>query len=299
MMVETLPPEKNFLALEPDLSNFQKSQAVILPVPYEASTTLMEGTQKGPEAILAVSSHLEDYDDELDVEPCSVGIATLPPVNFEGVSGEEALKRIEIQAYKVYHTGKFLLALGGEHTITVPLVRAAYESFDRLSVLLLDAHSDLYPEYQGSKYNHACTAARIHDVCDFVGIGIRSSLKEQEQQLRPASRLYYANDMVRDPDWPEKVLDQLSDTVYLSIDLDFFDPAVMPAVGTPEPGGFLWYESLEFLRLLFENKNVVACDVVELCPVEGLIHPNIFAAKLVYKLIAYRFFARISYPEKT
>lgn len=293
MILQALPPEENFLALDESLCGFQKAQAVILPVPYEETTTLGKGTRHGPEAVLRISPHLEDFDDELNVEPCSVGIATLPAVEFEDATGEEALGLLQARALQVYHTGKFLVALGGEHTITVGLVRGACEVFDNLSVLQLDAHTDLYPEYNGSRLNHACVMARVNELCPFVGVGLRSGLRDDGRDLRVESRLFYASEMVRDPDWPEKAIDALTDNVYLTIDLDFFDPSVMPAVGTPEPGGFLWYETLEFLRMVFQRKNVVACDVVELSPIPGILHPQMFAAKLVYKLIGYRFFARL------
>ncbi len=291
--MQTLPKSENFLELDDTLSNFQKAQAVVLPVAFEKSTTFRQGTRRGPKAILAASRHLEDYDDELDVEPCQVGIATVLPMTFEGVKLEAGLAKIQRVAGKVMRTGKFLLSLGGEHSITIPLVKEANKVFERLSVLHLDAHSDLRDSYQGSAVNHACVMARINEICDFVSLGLRSGLKDEGKNIRPGARLFYAFDMMRDPDWVEKALESLTDNVYLTIDLDYFDPSIMPAVGTPEPGGFLWYETMEFLRTLFHEKNVVAADVVELCPIDNLVHADMLAAKLVYKLIAYKFFARI------
>ncbi len=292
-MIKTLSQEDNFLDLPEELSGFQKSQVVILPIPFEESTTFVQGTKDGPQAIITASRHLEDYDDELNAEPCRVGIATAEPLDLNGLHGRDALDRIEEVAADIMQTGKFVVGLGGEHTITVPLVRAAYQTFHDLTVLHLDAHSDLRDEYEGSKFNHACVMARVNEICDFVSIGLRSGLQDEGKDLRPGARLFYAYDMVRDSSWQDRVLDHLSDNVYLTVDLDYFDPAVMPAVGTPEPGGFHWYDTLEFLRKLMREKNVVACDVVELSPVQGLVHPNMFAAKLVYKLIGYRFFGRL------
>ena len=292
-MLPTLPKSQNFLELEDELSNFQKSQAVILPVPFEFSTTFVKGTRKGPEAILAASRHLEDYDDELDAEPCKVGIATLLPLSFEERDPEKALNLIGQTARKVMQTGKFLITIGGEHSITIPLVKEANKVFDQVSVLHLDAHSDLRDNYQDSPFNHACVMARVNEICDFVSVGLRSGLKHEGKSIRPGARLFYAGDMVRDSDWINKALDGLQEDVYLTLDLDFFDPSIMPSVGTPEAGGFFWYETLEFLRQLFRDKNVVACDVVELSPIQSLVHPDALAAKLIYKIIAYKFFARI------
>jgi len=292
--MQVLPENENFLRLEDTFANFAKAQSVVLPVPYEATTTYNRGTVNGPAAILAASHQVELYDEELDREPFTVGVATLPPVQFQdNPDHEAALDAIGERGRAVMQTGKFLLSLGGEHSITIPLVERAVEVFPDLGVLQLDAHSDLRDSYEGSAYNHACVMARVNEMCDFVGIGVRSGIAGERGELRPGARLFYAHEMRQDPQWPDKVLDALPENVYLTLDLDYFDPAIMPAVGTPEPGGFHWHETLQFLRLLFEERNVVACDVVELAPIDGLVHPDFLAAKLVYKLIAYRFFARI------
>lgn len=293
--MQVLPENENFLRLEEAYANFAKAQAVVLPVPYEATTTYNQGTVDGPAAILAASHQVELYDAELDLEPFTVGVATLPSMQFgEKEDHEAALDAIGLQGKAVMQTGKFLLALGGEHSITIPLVEQAAEVFPELGVLQLDAHSDLRDSYEGSSYNHACVMARVNEICDFVGVGVRSGIAGERGDLRPGARLFYAHEMRRDPQWPDKVLDSLPENVYLTLDLDYFDPSIMPAVGTPEPGGFHWNETLQFLHALFEEHNVVACDVVELSPIDGLVHPNFLAARLVYKLIAHRFFARIA-----
>ncbi|MFQ5630825.1 MAG: agmatinase [bacterium] len=287
-MIKTLPQNENFLGLDENHSNFEKAQAVILPIPYEGTTTYVKGTAKGPAAILSASQQIEFFDDELDAEPCKSGIATLPALSFARQSHEQALAKIG-EAVKVFlEAGKFFVGLGGEHSITIPIVQEAVKMFSGLSVLQLDAHSDLRNSYAGSRLNHACVMARVNECCDFVSVGLRSGIKNEKDYIRDGAHLVYAKDMVGKKDWQQFVLDALSDTVYLTFDIDFFDPSIMPAVGTPEPGGFQWYESLAFLKEVFAQKKVVACDMVELCPIERLVHPSVLAAKLVYKLIGYK-----------
>lgn len=294
--MQTLPQNENFLGLDASCSNFATARGLILPIPYEGTTTYMKGTANGPQAILATSQQIEFYDDEFGSEPCMAGIATLPPLTFDetsavwrnGLSHETALEKIGAAAAEAMQTGKFFIALGGEHSITIPIVQQASKRFPGLSVLQLDAHSDLRDSYEGSPTNHACVMARINECCPFVGVGLRSGIINEEKTIRPDAHLIYAREMVHDKSWHEQVLERLSPTVYLTVDLDYFDPSVMPAVGTPEPGGFYWYDTLEFLRKLFAQKNVIGCDVVELSPIRGLIHPDFFAARLVYKLFAYK-----------
>lgn len=287
-MTRALPQNENFLGLDESLSSFEKSKVAILPVPYEGTTTYIKGTAKGPAAILAASQQIEFFDDELGAEPCKSGVATLPPLSFAGQSHEQALSKISEMAKKFLESDKFFVGLGGEHSITIPIVQEAVKIYSRLSVLQLDAHSDLRDSYEGSRLNHACVMARVNECCDFVSIGLRSGVMKEQENIRAGAHLIYAKDMAGKNDWQQSVFDALSDTVYLTFDLDFFDPSIMPAVGTPEPGGFHWYETLAFLKEVFEQKKVVACDVVELCPIERLVHPDFLAAKLVYKLIGYK-----------
>lgn len=286
----TLPQAKNFLGLEERYADLLGARAAILPIPYEATTSYLHGSQHGPAAILTASQQVEFFDDELDLEPRDAGITTLEPLAFKRLSHEAALAHIRQSAARVMEAEKFLVSLGGEHSITIPLVQAANEMFDNLSVLQLDAHSDLRDSYEGSKFNHACVMARVNETCPFAGIGLRSGILGERKSIRKDARLVYAREMAGDSEWQDAVLNTLTDNVYLTIDLDFFDPAVMPAVGTPEPGGFNWYETLAFLRRVFREKHVVAADVVELLPMPHQIHADFFAAKLVYKLIAYKFY---------
>ena len=279
--MQTLPQSENFLGLEDSQSSFENAQAVILPIPYEGTTTYIKGTADGPAAILQASQQVEYYDDELGSEPCMHGIATAEPLPFAGQSHKQALAKIGTAAQKIMQTEKFFVGIGGEHSITIPIVRHAVEIFDNLSVLQLDAHSDLRDSYEGSPLNHACVMARVNECCDFVSVGLRSGIIGEQKNIRPGAKLIYAREMVGNSDWQQAALAALSENVYLTFDLDF--------LGTPEPGGFHWYQTLAFLKRVFAEKNVVACDVVELCPMPNVRHADFLAAKLVYKLIGYKF----------
>ena len=287
-MIKTLPKHDNFLGLGENYSNFENARAAILPIAYEGTTTYIKGTANGPPAILKASQQVEFYDDELGIEPCKSGIATLPALYFAGQSHGKGLAKIGEFAKQLFESDKFFVALGGEHSITIPIVQEAVKVFADLCVLQLDAHSDLRDSYEGSRLNHACVMARVNECCDFVSVGLRSGTINEEENIRPGAHLIYAKEMAGKSGWQQSALEALSDTVYLTFDLDFLDPSIMPAVGTPEPGGFQWYETLVFLKEVFAQKTVVACDVVELCPIEHLVHPDFLAAKLVYKLIGYK-----------
>ncbi len=287
--MKTLGIEDNFLGLSEAESAYDTARAVILPLPYEKTTSYKQGTAAGPQAILSASQQVEFYDDELRAEPREVGIATVAAPDFAGLSHEAGLEKIAEVAGALLDDGKFLISLGGEHSVTIPLVREVVRRHPDVSVLQLDAHSDLRRSYEGSPLNHACVMARVNELCDFVAVGLRSGIAGEEKGLRPGSRLFYACEMVRDSSWQQKALEALGEKVYLTLDLDFFDPAIMPAVGTPEPGGFQWYETLAFLREVFRQKDVVACDVVELMPQPGQHHADFLAAKLVHRFLGYRF----------
>ena len=287
--MKTLGVEDNFLGLSEAESAYNTARAVILPLPYEKTTSYKQGTAAGPQAILSASQQVEFYDDELRAEPRKVGIATVAAPDFTGLSHEAGLEKIAEIAGLLFDDGKFVVSLGGEHSVTIPLVREVVRRHPDVSVLQLDAHSDLRRSYEGSPLNHACVMARVDELCDFVAVGLRSGIAGEEKGLRAGSRLFYACEMVRDSSWQQKALDALGEKVYLTLDLDFFDPAIMPAVGTPEPGGFHWYETLAFLREVFREKEVVACDVVELMPQPGQHHADFLAAKLVHRLLGYRF----------
>jgi agmatinase len=288
-----LKVSNNFLGLEPDLSGYPKSRAAILPLPYEATTSYGAGTRRGPAAIIKASQQVEFFDEELNLEPCQVGISTAKAPAFGKVNGAQAVKTIAASCRALLNDGKFVVGLGGEHTVTVGMVEAMHENYPDLWVVQLDAHSDLRDEYEGSPYSHACAMARVIEFCPHVGLGIRSGIAGERERLKPPSQVYYAHEIrqMGAARWMEQVFNLVGPRVYLTIDLDFFNPAEMPAVGTPEPGGFGWYEALDFLRELFSRREVVGGDIVELMPLRGMPAADFLAARLAYKLIAYKFFA--------
>jgi agmatinase len=279
---------QNFLGIPSDFSEFEKSKFVILPVPYEQTTTYQQGTKNGPGAIIKASHEVETFDEELKFEPYRAGICTLNVLETSPVEPSAMLERIHQVTAQLIGAGKKTVMLGGEHTISIGAVKAFKEKYPRLSVLQMDAHADLRGSYQDNKFSHACVMRRIAEFCPFVGVGVRNlSIEEHAFVQENKSDIFFSHEMKDNYRWKEQVLERLGPDVYLTLDLDVLDPSIMPAVGTPEPGGLLWYETVEFLKDLIEKKNVVSCDVVELCPIPGMVAPDFLAAKLVYKIIGY------------
>jgi len=281
--------ETVFLDLPPELSDYETSRVAILSLPFEATTTYGKGTANGPEAIIDASAQVEFYDEELDAEPCAIGIATVRPIAVFESKPEAATSQIEAACTSLLNNEKYVVGLGGEHTVTVGMVRSFAKKFPDISVLQLDAHSDLRDSYKGSNYNHACVMKRVTEVCPYVGVGIRSGIPGERAELAPNSKLIYAHEMVSNQNWQDDALRGLKKQVYITVDLDFFDPAIMPSVGTPEPGGFHWYETLGFLRRVFASHEVLGFDIVELLPNENAPASDFLAAKLVYKMIGMSF----------
>jgi agmatinase len=280
--------DQNFLGIPSEFSEFEKSEYVILPVPYEQTTTYQHGTKNGPEAIIQASHEVETFDEELKFEPYRAGICTLNLLEINSVEPIAMLQRIHQATEQLIDAGKRMVMLGGEHTISIGAVKAFKEKYPDLSVLQLDAHADLRDSYEENKFSHACVMRRIAEICPFVGVGVRNlSAEEHDFVQENKTDIFFSHEMKDDSRWKKRVLERLGTDVYLTLDLDVLDPSIMPAVGTPEPGGLLWYETLEFLKELIENNNVVGCDVVELCPIPGMVAPDFLAAKLVYKIIGY------------
>ena len=280
----------NFGDLPLEFSGQEGSRVEIIPVPYEATVTYRRGTGKGPEAIIKASQNMELYDEELEGEPYRVGIYTAPMIKDVSLPPEAMVEEVYHRIKLSLSSGKFPVILGGEHSITVGAVKAFVEFYPDLSVLQLDAHADLRDSYQDSFYNHACVMRRVEEYSPFLGLGIRSLSKEEAEYIKDRSlKIITAWDILQGKDWRNLILHHLSGEVYLTIDLDVLDPSIMPAVGTPEPGGLGWYQILTILRYLAQNKRVVGMDVVELSPLEGNIAPDFLAAKLIYKAIGYIF----------
>jgi agmatinase len=290
-----------FLGAEPPHSDFETARALIVPVPYESTTSYSGGTKFGPRAILEASRYVELHDQELDREPVEVGIHTLPALELTKAGAAEAAAELEDAYGRILRAkgDRFPVALGGEHAISAPLVRATARHLEengggRLTVLQLDAHADLRDGYEGASHSHASFAFRTLDVADYVQVGIRAVSKEERQVMRDNPdriTVVWADDMWEDDAWMGRAIDALGEHVYLTVDVDYFDPSLVPSTGTPEPGGGDWYRTLRFLRRVFAERKVVGADVVEHAPIGGFHAPDFLVAKLVYKLIGYRFFA--------
>jgi len=269
------------------ITTFASSKVVILPVPYDSTTEYKSGTREGPRAIIDASQYLELYDTELDREISEVGIHTLPEVQPLMSGPEPMLERVYQIASDLLDKGKLLAMLGGEHSLTLGVVRAFREKYPELSVLHLDAHADLRDQYQGTKYSHACVMRRVWELCPVVHVGVRSMSREEHEFLVQRKIEPSYAEALASPDSVARVVSALSPQVYVSIDLDVFDPSIMSAVGTPEPGGLSWQQVLELLRAVADSKQIVGFDLMELCPREGPSSCAFLAAKLAYKLVGY------------
>ena len=269
---------------------FADAAAVILPVPFDRTTSYVTGTRFGPREILLASAQVELWDEEIGADVHPRGLFTAPEMDLSAVPLDAAMTKIGDVAAALLDGDRFLVTLGGEHSITSPIVDRAARRHPGLSVLQIDAHADLRDSYLDQRHSHACAMRRTIDHAPLVQVGIRN-ISEEEVRVLPTLRttIFYDWNMRDDPAWVDRVVEALSDTVYITIDLDGIEPGLMPAVGTPEPGGLSWREVTTLLRRTFEQKRVVACDVVELCPIPGMVAPNFTAAKLVYKLLTYRF----------
>ncbi len=279
----------NFLGLPPELSDYSRARVVCLPAPYEATVSYCGGTADGPSAIITASAQVELYDEELECEPCDVGVATLPALELAGVRPDQIIKAIAPAVERILKDGKLPLVLGGEHSITPAVVTAVHARHPNLTVLQFDAHADLRQEYEGERMSHASALARVRDICSAVQVGIRNLSKEEAAWVeRERLPIFYAHKMREGNSWMRHALEAVkTEEVYITIDVDAFDSSLMPATGTPEPGGMGWYDVTDFIKLVTEKKKVVGFDIVELSPKPGLHACDFLAAKLAYKCIGY------------
>lgn len=279
----------NFGGLEPALSNLEYSKVLIWPVPFEKTVSYGQGTHEGPSAIIDASRYLETYDEELGGEPALVGIHTLAPIEADR-SSAEMMEDLYNGTHDLLKLNKFLCTLGGEHSISSPVVRAFAEKYPKLSVLQIDAHSDLRDSYEGSRFSHASAMRRIVEMCPAVQVGIRSiSVEEVKALPHLPTRIFYAKDLGSGVEWVDAAVDATTEDVYLTVDVDGFDPSLVPFTGTPEPGGLNWYQVMTLIRTLAAKRRIVGMDVVELCRSAASTAPSVLAAKLIYKTIGYVF----------
>jgi agmatinase len=267
--------------------NYPDSRIVILPVPYDETSTWMKGADKGPDAVMEASVNLEFYDIETDSEVHRNGIFTLDPVS-EKSSPEALVNSVYNRVLSILNDKKFPVIIGGNHTVSIGAIKALSKETSGFSVLQLDAHSDLRQEYEGSPYNHACAMARVKEYAPLVQVGIRS-MSAGELKFAEMERIFFAHDLYSNKGLYNKALDLLSENIYITIDLDVFDPSLIPSTGTPEPGGPDYYEIMNFLREVAKRKNIIGFDVVELCPNPNNKAPDFIAAKIVYQLLSYIF----------
>lgn len=290
--------KKNFLGIEKEYSSYDGSQIVIISAPLEKTVSYGKGTGKGPEEILKASRYIEQYDEEQSRELCyEKGICTLEALNLQKLSVEKSLDKIYKEVTKHIDARKFVVTLGGEHSLSVAPIKAHHEKFPDLSILHIDAHSDLRDSYEGSKYSHASVMARVAEFnSNIVQVGIRAQCKA-EVELRKLKNIktFYAREIksgMYGDNWQELVVNNLSENVYISFDIDGFDTSLIQATGTPEPGGLFWDETMNLLKIVGMGKNIVGFDVVELAPSKYMPAANYIAAKLVYKILNYAFIHR-------
>ncbi len=282
----TFLPREVFAGLEPPYSNVQQARTVILPIPYDSTSEWRSGSRHGPQAIIDASQYLELYDSEMDRETYKIGISTLPRVEPLLSSPQDMIDRVYEVVKGLVQKEKFVVALGGEHSLSLGAVRAFKEAFPRLSVLQLDAHADLRDEYLGTKYGQACVMRRISELCPISQVGVRS-LSWEEKQFLTQKKLkpFYMSDLASNIASIDQMVQSLSQDVYVTIDVDVLDPSIMPAVGTPEPDGMSWQQILNVMESVAQHKHVVGFDLMEFCPAEGPSSCAFLLAKLAYKLI--------------
>jgi len=285
---QTIP--LNFGGLPQMDSLWENSQVVFLPVPYDLTSTYLPGSRRGPLAIIEASTHLELFDEELEIEPHRLGFHTLEPLEAVASGPEEMVRQIQGYVAPVVEANKFPVLIGGEHTVTLGAANVFKKKYPRLSFLQLDAHADLRGCYEGTPFSHACVGRRLAEMGPLVQVGVRSLSAEESLYLKSAPvKCFFWHHLSKLPDWVEQACQALSPEVYVTIDLDVLDPAIMPAVGTPEPGGLNWQDLNRLLRRLTEKSTVVGFDVVELAPIPGLVAPDFLAAKLINRFLGYIF----------
>ncbi|HEY9897357.1 MAG TPA: agmatinase [Candidatus Sericytochromatia bacterium] len=300
MLVQTSVSSLPFLGSDV-AATYDNAKVVILPIPYEATTTYRRGCEHGPDAILNASQQVEYYDEELDRELWEVGLYTHDAIadtrNAQKVSSEAMLRVTQETVYKLVSDGKFVISLGGEHSITTGVVEAYRQANpgEAFTVVQVDAHGDLRHEYEGSIHNHACVMRRVVDMgLPTLQVGIRSICKEEADLIKEKQLpVFRAREIVAQPDWIDRALASIkTEMVFITIDLDGIDPTLIPGVGTPEPGGLNWYNLLTFIQRIFAAHDVIGCDVMELAPITDSVVSEFTAAKLVYKLIGYHAIAQ-------
>ncbi len=284
-MKKTLP--NNFGGLPSKYSSYKNSRIVVLPVPFDKTSTWIKGAAKGPGAIISASRHMELYDIETASEVYMSGIHTAKEIRAR--NSRDMIRIVHKKTAQFLADHKTAVVLGGEHTVSLGAIKAHADFFDNFSVLHLDAHSDMRDSYDGNRFSHACVMARAREITGkIISVGIRS-MDSSELKDIDNKNIFYASDILKSKAWINKVIRRLSENVYITIDLDVFDPSIMPSTGTPEPGGLGWYDVIDLLERVSGRKTIVGFDVVELCPNRHNAAPDFLAARLIYKLLSFMF----------
>jgi agmatinase len=278
---------RTYAGIPENYAKLETANVVLIPVPYDGTSTWQKGADKGPNTFLNASENMELYDIETDSEVYKQGIYLAEPITVN-VTPEALVDAVHQETKSYIKKNKFVTVFGGEHSISIGTIRAFNEMFPSLTVLHIDAHADLRKSYDGSSCNHACAVYEASQNTNLIQVGIRS-MDIKEKSIMNLDKTYFAHEMAIDDSWMYLAIDQMTDNVFITFDLDAFDPSIMPSTGTPEPGGLLWYETLDFLKKVFKEKNVVGFDIVELCPNEVDKSSDFLAAKLYYKMLSYKF----------
>ncbi|KYC53745.1 MAG: agmatinase [Candidatus Methanofastidiosum methylothiophilum] len=279
----------NYGGIEENFSNYENSYFVVLPVPLEKTVSYKGGTSLGPKAIINASQNMELFDEEFFVSTCTLGIHTKKEIDCTQKI-EKVMLDIEEESYNILKDKKFLCVLGGEHSISQAPVKAAKKIYNDISVLQFDAHLDLRDAYLGDKYSHASVMSRVEEVTSSVQVGIRSFSEEEYEKIKNGNyNIFYAKDIHDNKSWFNRAIENLSDNVYITFDIDAFDPSIIPGTGTPEPGGLSWYLTCDFLKEVFFNRNVVGADIVEVAPQDSSSVSEFVASKLLYKMMTYKY----------
>jgi agmatinase len=278
---------RNFAGIEEEYCSFEYAATLLQSIPYDGTSTWGKGADKAFPAFMDALENMELYDIETNSEVYKKGVHILPEIT-ENVTPESMVNAVYIQSKKLLKTGKFPTFFGGEHSVSIGVIKAFSEKYKNLTVLQLDAHADLRSEYDGTPNNHACALHQASKTCNLVQVGIRS-MDSSELPYLNKEKCFLAEDIHQRTDWMDQSIDLMTEDVYLTIDLDVFDPSIMPSTGTPEPGGMDWYSVIRYLRKVFQCKNVVGFDIVELAPQEGQKASDFLCAKLYYKLLSYKF----------
>lgn len=279
----------NFGGLPAEYADQEKARVLIWPVPFEKTVSYGVGTKDGPQSIIDASRNMELFDEEIGGETAQIGIHTLPPIDGDR-EPDEMMQVLYDETARLLQSGKFICMLGGEHSISAPVIKAHKEVYPRLSVLQIDAHADLRDKYDGTPHSHASVMRRVVEFCPAVQVGIRS-LSSEEALAIPSlpTRIFFAKDIVGKTGWIDDVVESLTEDVYLTIDVDGFDPSIIPTTGTPEPGGLMWYDVVWLIQKVARERRIVGMDVTELSTAPDNNSPSFLTAKLIYKTLGYVF----------